>query len=247
MKSSLLHASGFAVCVWKCQLHQGWMWNLILLRVRPKWFMLDCVSLIFLILIFPASSLLSPGASSFQGILQTLEEYKNNAISSIFLKDFTRLSRMEKKKKSICKIPLRKKSNQWLLKKERIHGEPLVHLIAFSLFFWAAPYLVFIWSSCCECQIPTFSFKKFAPQMMDAFFCCQWWHHPLPSTRCLPHIAWRWRETATRAMDLGKPGSRKTMEIQWEGLWLWSTTETRMGIMSNDGLEIRLRMWKKGV
>lgn len=97
--------------------------------------MLDCVSLIFLILIFPASSLLSPGASSFQGILQTLEEYKNNAISSIFLKDFTRLSKMKKKKKSICKIPLRKKSNQRLLKKGRIHGEPLVHLIAFSLSF----------------------------------------------------------------------------------------------------------------
>lgn len=56
--------------------------------------MLDRVSLIFLISIFPASSLPSPGARSFQGVLQTLEECKNNAICGISLKGFiTRLSK----------------------------------------------------------------------------------------------------------------------------------------------------------
>lgn len=58
--------------------------------------MLDRVPLIFLILIFPASSLPSPGAHSFQGVLQTLEERKNNAVCDISLKGFiTRLSRMK--------------------------------------------------------------------------------------------------------------------------------------------------------
>lgn len=67
----------------------------------------------------------------------------------------------------------------------------------------------------------------------------------MPSARCPPHLPagegrWHLAKRAIRA-------SRKTLENQGEGLWLWSMGEAGMGITSNEGLEERLRAWKEGI